>query len=92
MFRWLRRFLGFEVFDPLTVDDWSERMHSGQTWLKESCINMALELGEDELARRMGEETIDAFPGAEYLIELEALRKGAGMKAFRRAQRKRPHR
>jgi len=75
---------------PTLPEEWGERAKATGQRLRQASIEVAEEIHEHALAEEMRACPEDQFPAAEYLGELNKRSKGAGTRAFRLAERRRP--
>ena len=77
---------------PTTATEWIDGARDVDRRLREASIEVAEEIGEQDLASEIRANTDDFFPAAEYLFELNKRSNGAGDRAYHLAVRRRPRR
>ena len=85
--RWLTRYKGVSPW-PTTVEGWLDGARGMQALTRDAPIEVADEIGAEDLAERMRAESVTSFPADRYLAELNQRQRGAGDDAVKRAGRR----
>ena len=90
LWRWLSTYEGLTRW-PTTPEAWLDAARDIQTRLRAAAIEVAADIGAQDLAERMRLEPAEIFPAADYLVELNKRQPGAANRAHRLARRMRDH-
>jgi hypothetical protein len=90
LWRWLTTYDGLTRW-PTTPEAWLHAARDFQTRARKAAIEIAEDIGAQDLVERMRSEPVQTFPAAEYLQELNQRQPGAGSRAHRLARKMREH-